>query len=382
MVIGADDTIAGNDSLQVVKGRASSLDVSVLLGNDAGATGETLTVTGVFNAVGAAVSLVAGKLVIIASQATGGFDYTVTTSGGGTASGHVDLSALTPTVRLTATAPAGVTAVDYVGANAADKLTGGDGADRLVGAGGADKLDGGAGADRMEGGAGADTYRVDNAGDQVVEADDPGADTVVTALASYTLGDFKENLTFDGTGSFIGTGNASRNTLISRAGSDSLFGGDGVDTLIGGAGDDLLDGGTSLDTVSYVTASVGVTVDLRLAGQQDTVGAGRGADTFVFQALSDIADGDLIADFSQAQGDIIDLSAIDADATVAGQQTFTFIGTTTFSGAAGAGCEIRFEAGSGRNLVVQGDVDHDGLADFQFLVTTPTLAASDFDLNP
>ncbi len=43
---------------------------------------------------------------------------------------------------------------------------------------------------------------------------------------------------------------------------DTLNGGDGNDTLIGGLGGDILDGGNGIDTASYASSSVGVTVNL------------------------------------------------------------------------------------------------------------------------
>ena len=51
------------------------------------------------------------------------------------------------------------------------------------------------------------------------------------------------------------------------------------------------------------------------------------------------ATADVVADFNRAEGDRIDLSAIDADVYAAGNQAFTFIGTAAFSGTPG---EIRY----------------------------------------
>lgn len=59
-------------------------------------------------------------------------------------------------------------------------------------------------------------------------------------------------------------------------GNDKIYGGLGNDTLIGGPGDDLLDGGDGVDTATFSTDVLmwmpqsGVTVDLTIAGAQNT----------------------------------------------------------------------------------------------------------------
>jgi len=86
---------------------------------------------------------------------------------------------------------------------------------------------------------------------------------------------------------------------------------------------------------------------------------------------------DLITDFSRAQGDKIQLSGIDADTTVAGNQAFHWIAKAAFSGDAG---ELRY-AVSGSKTVVYGDDDGDRVADFHIdLSGKLTLAAGDFIL--
>jgi serralysin len=90
---------------------------------------------------------------------------------------------------------------------------------------------------------------------------------------------------------------------------------------------------------------------------------GAGQDIFRFLSLGDstaVANGrDSILDFNPTAGpsqDIIDLSAIDANANVAGDQAFNFIGSGAFTSVAG---QVRFSNGR-----LSADVNGDGNADF------------------
>jgi Ca2+-binding RTX toxin-like protein len=157
-------------------------------------------------------------------------------------------------------------------------------------------LRGGSGADTLAGGAGNDIYIIDNALDVVIELAAQGTDTVQTTLSSYTLGANVESLTFIGSGSFSGTGNALNNvirggigadTLVGGAGSDFLSGGAGADRLEGGQGNDTLDGGTGNDVFVFTAAGFGSDrvqgFDANAAGGQDLLdisGLGISAATF------------------------------------------------------------------------------------------------------
>ncbi|HEY9347042.1 MAG TPA: hypothetical protein VIQ53_17105 [Inquilinus sp.] len=113
---------------------------------------------------------------------------------------------------------------------------------------------------------------------------------------------------------------------------------------------------------------------------KDTLTGGAGADRFQFTVLADSVAGantDRITDFSHAQGDRIDLAAIDARFTVAGDQAFSFIGTAAFTGVAG---QLHYWHDSGRTIV-SGDVNGNGTADFSIILTgTIALVAGDFVL--
>lgn len=85
--------------------------------------------------------------------------------------------------------------------------------------------------------------------------------------------------------------------------------------------------------------------------------------------------GDIITDFSTRQGDVIDLSGIDANTGTRADQDFDLIGAAAFSGTAG---ELRVWSSKGHTFVA-GDVSGDGIADFRLTVDgTYRLADTDF----
>ena len=132
-------------------------------------------------------------------------------------------------------------------------LSGEAGDDTLSGGGGNDVLDGGTGRDAMVGGAGNDLYQVDDAGDQAIEAEGQGVDTVHASI-NYTLAANVENLVLTGN-AIHGAGNALYNVLTGNNLGNTLSGDAGNDVLIGGAGNDVLDGGTGVDAMSGGTGN-------------------------------------------------------------------------------------------------------------------------------
>ena len=177
---------------------------------------------------------------------------------------------------------------DGMGNGLDNMITGGGYSDSLYGLDGNDTLIGGDGIDTLVGGAGNDIYFLQGDLDIVDEtqaysykgytyrSDAGGIDEVRTSRSSYTLGNYVENLTYDGSESFTGTGNALNNKIVggSRqtsspvarapirwkvataeirlaggADNDIIRGGSGNDVLSGGAGTDTLEGGGDTDTL-------------------------------------------------------------------------------------------------------------------------------------
>ncbi len=142
-----------------------------------------------------------------------------------------------------------------------DTLKGADGADTLLGGDGDDLLEGGLGDDQLIGGAGTNDKADYRAAASAVTVNlsiltaqnTGGAGTDTLSGIEQVLGSaFNDTLTGDGL----------TNTLDGKAGNDVLKGGSGGDILIGGAGADALDGGSDLDYASYISATVGVGINL------------------------------------------------------------------------------------------------------------------------
>jgi hypothetical protein len=186
------------------------------------------------------------------------------------------------------------------------------------------------------------------------------AGKVLTVLGLGLLSD--ETVLFNGSaetdGSFYIATGAAADILVGGQKNDSLLGGGGNDQLYGLGGNDWLLGGAGADTLR----------------------GGTGKDLFVYQSVSDstAAATDHILDFEDLS-DHIDFSAIDANSNLAGDQAFTFIGSSAFSNTAG---ELRAYL-SGGSWFVEGDVDGDGTADLVVHVDVfngHIMGASDFVL--
>jgi Ca2+-binding RTX toxin-like protein len=174
-----------------------------------------------------------------------------------------------------------------------------------------------------------------------------------------------------GNDTVYGTLSAQGDTIYGDAGNDRLFGLFGRDTLVGGVGSDAITGGLERDVMTGGAGAL----------------TGDGArDTFIFNFTTETgattATCDVITDFTQgtaATADRIYLAGIDANtlAAAVGNQAFTWINTSAFTGVAG---QLHY-AQSGGNTYVSGDTNGDKIADFMIGLTgLHTLAATDFIL--
>ena len=165
-----------------------------------------------------------------------------------------------------------------------DQLYGDDGNDLLVGnltlrlTGIVVFEYGGAGDDHLVAGVDPITYMDGGAGDDRLDGNPATFTTAVytdaTSGVSVDLGlTTAQNTGGAGTDTLTGI-----NGVIGSPFDDVLIGNDQANALTGGLGDDILNGGPGSDTAAYVSAANGVTVDLTIAGPQDT---GEGKDTLV-----------------------------------------------------------------------------------------------------
>ncbi|WFU86316.1 M10 family metallopeptidase C-terminal domain-containing protein [Rhizobium sp. CC1099] len=296
-----------------------------------------------------------------------------------------------------------------------DKLFGDASISLLSGGSGDDILVGGAGADKLAGGVGSDTASYETAGAGVV---------AYLSRPSSNTGDAGGD-TYSSIENVLGSKYADK--LFGDSTKNVLSGGEGDDVLVGGAGADTLIGGSGSDTASYETADSAVKVYLskpsgntgdatgdvfksieNLIGSRyndvlyadsgvstlnggtgndilygndgaDKLVGGVGADTFLFKALSEstTVSYDRIYDFAGSDGDMFDLSAIDASASISGNQSFSWIGVGQFSGQAG---ELRYDQ-LAADTNVYGDVNGDNVPDFMIhLVESQSLSSSFFFL--
>ncbi|TAN49555.1 MAG: calcium-binding protein [Methylococcaceae bacterium] len=150
-------------------------------------------------------------------------------------------------------------------------------------------------------------------------------------------------------------GGSNADFLRSQTGDDQLWGGNGDDRLNSGDNDDGLYGGIGSDTLN---GNIGT----------DTLVGGKDADVFDFDAAGDSGLGkarDVIRHFQDGEGDKIDLSGVDANVDLSGNQAFTFIDDGTFNAAG----QLRFAADL---HVLYGNTDADATPEFSIQLSGVT----------
>jgi Ca2+-binding RTX toxin-like protein len=241
-------------------------------------------------------------------------------------------------------------------------IRGNDGENILTGRDGNDTLDGKGGADNMRGGDGDDTYIVNSSGDQAQETSAAGGIDTVRSSASFTLGEFVENLVQTGTGNIRGTGNSLGNSIAGNSGDNLLQGLGSADLLKGNGGDDAIEGGGGDDRIYG-------------GGGNDELEGGAGRDRFYFTSTPGAFHADTITDFATTD-DLIYLA----------RYAFTNLGDNgqldedafrTGSAAADAEDRIIYDATSG-NLFYDAD-GVGGAAQQLFARVDPGLALSNAD---
>lgn len=283
------------------------------------------------------------------------------------------------------------------GYGGADILDGRGGNDMINGGSGNDQITGGSGADRLTGGGGNDTFFYGIGGGADVITDFGLGDFVrvsgytsarsitqvgTSVVVNFATGDqitflattvakVQAGLQFTSGTTTGGGGSTTTGTINGTSSADTLNGTSGNDTIYGLAGNDTIRGNGGADRIY---GGLG----------HDVLYGGAGADVFVYTSLqdsyvisgpsySDVRNADEIADFDVIN-DRVDLSAIDANSLIAGNQAFIW-------GGSGVG-HLMTSTFAGTDLVA--DIDGDGRADlyiyFGSVGETNPLSAMNFIL--
>ena len=187
---------------------------------------------------------------------------------------------------------------------------------------------------------------------------------VVRSTVDFTMADDVERLDLRGTAAINGTGGAANNQINGNEARNVVFGMDGNDKVRGRLGDDQISGGNGADSLHGDGGN-----DRIIGGAgQDRLTGGSGADVFVFELSSDsvVGQADKLRDFKSGT-DRIDLSAIDANTGLAGNQAFEW--QTSGTGAASLWVKSGY---------LYGDTDGNGIADLAIQIGSAVVAPTDF----
>ena len=276
--------------------------------------------------------------------------------GGGFAGVRIVGTSGTDTIDLSGYTVTGIAAID-----------GGKSTDTIIGSAAADTIIGGEGADNLSGGNGDDTFIV--IGSSGIDTIDGGAgnDAIVASESNFAIqwGTFSTVEVISGGGfDKVRIGGSSSGDTINLSGYTVT----GIAAIEGGKGNDMITGSVAADTI--------------IGGEGgDLLTGGAGADVFDFNLVTESrgSEIDRISDFGLGL-DKIDLSSIDGNSGLLGNQVFSFIGTGVFTNLAG---QLRADTTTISGVTrVLGDTDGNGLADLEIHLTgTLALAATDFVLG-
>ncbi|EAR53163.1 Possible Zn-dependent metalloprotease [Oceanicola granulosus HTCC2516] len=235
----------------------------------------------------------------------------------------------------------GVVIENAIGGRAGDRIRGNEAHNMLDGRGGDDHISGSRGDDRMFGGGGDDRLR--GGRDDDIVAGGRGDDEVWGQSGHDRM-----------------SGMSGADVLRGGKGDDKAQGGSGDDTVRGNGGDDVVRGGRGDDRVYGGQGAD----DIWGGGGADKLYGGHddARDTFLFRGKkqSEADAPDRIYRFESGT-DVIDLSRIDADPSLGGNQALDW------SGKGPAAASVWLED-HGRHVRVFADVNGDGEADFALRV--------------
>ena len=206
------------------------------------------------------------------------------------------------------------------------------------------------------------------------------------ASGSYTLA-ASMGYASNGNDTVFGTGYD--DAINGMDGADNLQGGGGNDRLFGALGNDLMLGGTGND---YLSGGSGADV-LRGGSGADRLAGGAGGDRLIGGTGADVFDFDLPSDSAGSGvdaivagdgaiafegvgvtgGDILDVSTIDANVNLAGNQAFTW----SSSKAAGT-CYLAESSGS---TIFYAHTNNDRIADLAIVIGDGAITASQYTGN-